>query len=154
MAALFQRLQDQQRASVEIIVDGDRLQALEGDTLLTAILLNRPHLRRNEVDDEPRAGFCLMGACQDCWLSDGDGNRLRACTTYVRAGLEVVTGVVTAAISTAPRLPASTPAIADAVAESDPSSEPTSGATQAERKTEGEPPADKTEDDPAEEGHS
>jgi len=139
---------------IGITVDEISYQARLGETVLTALRMATGHVRWFEFSPEKRAGFCLMGACQDCWLSDGDGNRLRACTTYVRAGLEVVTGVATAAISTAPRLPASTPAIADAVAESDPSSEPTSGATQAERKTEGEPPADKTEDDPAEEGHS
>jgi len=93
MPGLFQRLQDRHRAGVEITVDGDKLQALEGDTLLTAILLNRPHLRLHEIGDEPRSGFCLMGACQDCWVSDAAGNRLRACTSYVQAGLEIVTGL-------------------------------------------------------------
>jgi hypothetical protein len=94
MAGLFQRLQDQQRAAIEIILDGDKLQVLDGDTLLTAILTHRPQLRHNEIGDEPRAGFCLMGACQDCWVSDGEGNRLRACTTYVREGLEIITGMM------------------------------------------------------------
>ncbi|HWU00284.1 MAG TPA: (2Fe-2S)-binding protein [Terriglobales bacterium] len=149
MAGLFQRLQDQQRTRIEIIVDGDRIPALEGDTLLTAILLNRPHLRRNEVDDEPRSGFCLMGACQDCWISDSDGNRLRACSTYVRAGLEIVTGTAAAAIATATQ-----PPVPDDVAETAPSPEATSGAPETERKTEGDPSEDMAEDDPAEEGHS
>jgi NADH dehydrogenase/NADH:ubiquinone oxidoreductase subunit G len=38
-----------------------------------------------------RSGFCLMGACQDCWVWTEDGERLRACTTVVREGLRVTT---------------------------------------------------------------
>ncbi|HVJ44150.1 MAG TPA: (2Fe-2S)-binding protein [Dongiaceae bacterium] len=92
MAGQFQRLHDQQRAEVEIIVDGDRLRILEGDTLLTAILLHRRHLRLDEIGNEQRGGFCLMGACQDCWVSDGWGRPLRACTTYVSPHLVIDTG--------------------------------------------------------------
>lgn len=119
MPGLFQRLQDQQRATIEITVDGDRLQVLDGDTLLTAILTHRPHLRLHEIGDEPRSGFCLMGACQDCWVSDAAGNRLRACTTYVQAGLEIVTGLPSAATAStgAATSPTSTLATSAAPAE-------------------------------------
>jgi hypothetical protein len=88
----FQRLADTGRSKIEIIIDGDKVQVLEGDTLLTAILLHHDYLRLSEIGEEPRAGFCLMGACQDCWVSDGDGRRLRACTTYVRPDLAIITG--------------------------------------------------------------
>jgi hypothetical protein len=118
MPGLFQRLQDQQRAAIEITVDGDRLQVLEGDTLLTAILTHRPHLRLHEIGDEPRSGFCLMGACQDCWVSDAAGNRLRACTTYVHAGLEIATGLAAAVMNTgAGASPTSAPATREAPAD-------------------------------------
>jgi hypothetical protein len=92
VAGAFQRLADGRRTEIEISIDGDRVRALQGDTLLTAILLHHDHLRLTEIGEEPRAGFCLMGACQDCWVSDSDGRRLRACTTYVRPGLAIVTG--------------------------------------------------------------
>lgn len=92
MAGAFQRLADTGRRAIEISIDGDAVQVLEGDTLLTAILLHHDHLRLSDIGEEPRAGFCLMGACQDCWISESNGKRLRACTTYVRAGLAIVTG--------------------------------------------------------------
>lgn len=92
MGGLFQRLVDKERSSIEIRIDGDSVQALDGDTVLTAILLHQPHLRRGDFGDGARAGFCLIGACQDCWVSDSKGQRLRACTTYVTPGLEIVTG--------------------------------------------------------------
>ena len=92
MTGLFQRLIDQDRTTIEIRIDGDNVSALDGDTVLTAILLQQNHLRPGDFGDGPRAGFCLMGACQDCWVSDSDGHRLRACTTYVAAGMKIVTG--------------------------------------------------------------
>ena len=43
-------------------------QALAGDTLLVALLTNGRRVRDSEFGDGTRAGFCLMGACQDCWV--------------------------------------------------------------------------------------
>ena len=91
ITGLFQRLQDKERAQIEITLDGESLQVLAGDTLLTAILTHRPQLRVHEIGGEPRAGFCLMGACQDCWVATADGTALRACTTFVAEGMAVVT---------------------------------------------------------------
>lgn len=79
------------RTPVEVRIDGERVSCLAGDTLLTAMLLNGRLLRHSEFGDGPRAGFCNMGACQDCWLSLGSGERVRACTTAVRDGMVVST---------------------------------------------------------------
>ena len=48
-------------------------------------------LRREEFSGTPRAGFCLMGACQDCWVATADGRRLRACTTRLEPGMRLRT---------------------------------------------------------------
>ena len=42
---------------------------------LTAILMQADSLSKNEFSGEARAGFCQMGACQDCWVSLADGTR-------------------------------------------------------------------------------
>ena len=84
------RLLDQDRPGLEISLDGTPLQALAGDTLLTAILAaGRGPLRHGEFGDGPRAGFCLMGACQDCWVFVEGRGTLRACTTLAEAGMQV-----------------------------------------------------------------
>jgi hypothetical protein len=44
------------------------------------------------LDGEPRAGFCMMGACQDCWIATEQGERLRACSTFIAPGMALVTG--------------------------------------------------------------
>ena len=65
--------------------------ALAGDTLLVALLIHGRRVRDSEFGDGPRAGFCLMGACQDCWVWTESGERLRACSTPVEAGMSVLT---------------------------------------------------------------
>ncbi|MBB4018897.1 putative molibdopterin-dependent oxidoreductase YjgC [Chelatococcus caeni] len=76
---------------VRFTIDGKSAEAQAGDSLLAAILVQRPVLRRHEFDGGERAGFCLMGACQDCWVWSEAGERLRACTTPVAAGMAIVT---------------------------------------------------------------
>jgi D-hydroxyproline dehydrogenase subunit gamma len=91
-AGLLKRVREIRRPIVSLCVDGLPVEALEGDTLLTALLSQGARLRVSEFGDGPRAGFCLMGACQDCWVWTADGERVRACTTPVSAGLDIVTG--------------------------------------------------------------
>ncbi len=95
MSAILQRIDGKPRASINFELDGASCTALEGDTLLTAILTQTDHLRRAEPSGSPRAGFCMMGACQDCWVLLADGQRLRACTTFVAAGMRVRSGLPT-----------------------------------------------------------
>ncbi|WP_213881669.1 (2Fe-2S)-binding protein [Pseudomonas sp. dw_358] len=91
MTPRFQRLDETERAPVRLKVDGQAIDALDGDTLMVALLTNTRSLRQSEFDDSSRAGFCLMGACQDCWVWTADGERLRACGTPVSEGLNVLT---------------------------------------------------------------
>jgi D-hydroxyproline dehydrogenase subunit gamma len=88
---LFVRVKPRSSGSVPIVIDGRPFEARAGDTVLTAVLLAGAKLRTFEFGSEPRAGFCLMGACQDCWVTTTDGQRLRACTTVVTAGLTITT---------------------------------------------------------------
>ena len=87
----FIRLAETARAPVRLEADGRPLVALEGDTLLVALLGNVGHLRHSEFGDGVRSGFCLMGACQDCWVWTPAGGRLRACSTVVEDGMSVCT---------------------------------------------------------------
>lgn len=83
------RLAEQARAPIAFWFDDVALTGLAGDTVLSAVLLARPALRRAEFGPEERAGFCLMGTCQDCWIWQENGPRLRACTTPLRDGMRL-----------------------------------------------------------------
>ena len=91
MAGLLKRIAETGRRPVALEVDGQPVAALEGDTLLVAMLASDARLRESEFGDGPRAGFCWMGACQDCWVWTAGGERLRACSTPVAEGMRVVT---------------------------------------------------------------
>ena len=91
MPGRFIRLGESERKPVRIEIDGKPASALEGDTLLVALLTNVDHLRQSEFGDGPRSGFCLMGTCQDCWVRTSKGDRLRACSTAVLDGMRVFT---------------------------------------------------------------
>lgn len=86
------RLAETDRAPLSFYLDGAERQALQGDTVLTAVLLSAGSLRAAEFGIERRAGFCLMGACQDCWIWQEDGPRLRACSTVLRPGMRLLSG--------------------------------------------------------------
>lgn len=84
--ALLKRLVEQDRPALAFTLDGQPASGLQGDTLLTAVLTSSEHLRGSDFSAEPRAGFCMMGACQDCWVRLGDGRRVRACSTLLENG--------------------------------------------------------------------
>jgi D-hydroxyproline dehydrogenase subunit gamma len=89
---MLQRVSEHHREPIELFLDGRRVSALRGDTVLTAILVGGERVRTSEFSGEPRAGFCFMGACQDCWVWTESGERLRACTTFAEPGMRLVTG--------------------------------------------------------------
>jgi len=90
----LQRLAETDRPAVSFTLDGRPMAALEGDSLLTAILTEDTYLRTSEFGDGRRAGFCLMGACQDCWVSVEGSGRVRACSTPITEGMRVSRGTV------------------------------------------------------------
>lgn len=90
-SGLLHRVAERGRPIVRFEADGAVVEALEGDTLLTALLVTGGRLRDSEFGDGVRAGFCLMGACQDCWVWTSAGDRLRACSTRVVPDMRILT---------------------------------------------------------------
>lgn len=93
MTALLRRVRAPEADLIHLTWNGQSITAYQGDTILTALLLTTDHLRYTLGDGAPRAGFCLMGACQDCWVQTEQGERLRACSTLVQAGMTLVTAL-------------------------------------------------------------
>ncbi|WP_284420119.1 MULTISPECIES: (2Fe-2S)-binding protein [unclassified Bradyrhizobium] len=88
---LLHRLVRTDSAVIFFTIDGVPCEGRAGDTVLTAVLCHTDRLRHSEFSGEPRAGFCQMGACQDCWVQLASGERLRACTTPLAEGMHIVT---------------------------------------------------------------
>ena len=66
------------------------MQGFEGETVMTALLCNTDHVRRFEFADANRAGFCVMATCQDCYVWQENGTRLRACSTPLENGMRLL----------------------------------------------------------------
>ena len=88
---LLHRLVRTDHPAIPFTLDGVACEGRAGDTVLTAILTQVERLRLSEFSASPRAGFCQMGACQDCWVVLEDGERLRACSTALTAGMSILT---------------------------------------------------------------
>ena len=88
---LLHRIARRGHATIAFTLDGVACAGRAGDTLLTAILSNANAVRTSEFSGQPRAGFCQMGACQDCWVVLESGERLRACSTALTAGMRILT---------------------------------------------------------------
>jgi predicted molibdopterin-dependent oxidoreductase YjgC len=87
----LKRLEVAASAPVEFLVDGRKVTARRGETLLTALNAHLGHVRNFEFLEERRSGFCWMGACQDCWLWTSSGERIRACTSLVETNVSLST---------------------------------------------------------------
>ena len=90
-AGLLQRLPGPPRAELAFELDGQPCKGQEGDSVLTAVLTQSMRLRDNDLKGTPRAGFCFMGACQDCWMWLADGRRVRACSEALQPGMQLFT---------------------------------------------------------------
>lgn len=90
-APLLRRLVRSGHAAVAFTLDGVAQSGRAGDSVLSAVLTATGRLRQSEFAGQPRAGFCLMGACQDCWIWQEDGVRIRACSTALQPGMQLRT---------------------------------------------------------------
>lgn len=89
---MFRRLPEDTRAVVTLSVDGQSIEAREGDSVAAALLAaGLLQSRSTAVSNAPRAPYCMMGVCFDCLMAiDGVGSR-QACMVPVRQGMEVRT---------------------------------------------------------------
>lgn len=91
--ALFHRIYREDHPRIGFFINGSPAEGRAGDSVLMALLAREDAVRVTEFSGSPRAGFCQMGACQDCWVTLESGERLRACTTPLTEGMRLVTGV-------------------------------------------------------------
>ncbi|MGA1830556.1 MULTISPECIES: (2Fe-2S)-binding protein [Rhizobium] len=88
---LLHRVARQNEVPICFSLNGKPCEGRRGDTLLSAILTIDERLRPSDFSHEPRAGFCQMSACQDCWVTLTSGERVRACSTPLAEGMQVIT---------------------------------------------------------------
>ena len=66
----------------EIIVDGRKIKAYEGETIGTAMMAAGLYvLRTSKEKKEPRGIFCGIGVCQECRVTVNGVPNIQACKT-------------------------------------------------------------------------
>lgn len=82
---------------VTVRLNGNPVQAYEGETVATVILLSDQRTIGHDPLGKPRAPFCNMGVCYDCMVDVATekaalpARRVRACMTPVEDGMVVTT---------------------------------------------------------------
>lgn len=75
---------------IEILVDGQPLEAFEGESVAVAVLAaGRRVLRSTARQGKPRGLYCGIGVCFDCVMTIDGLPNIRTCQTSVRAGMRV-----------------------------------------------------------------
>jgi len=77
-------------ASLEIIVDGDPIQAYSGETVAAA-LMAAGRWTHQIHNGRPLAAFCNIGVCYSCLMTINGVSGVRACQTHVADGLIIET---------------------------------------------------------------
>ena len=81
---------NERRRSIEIMVEGRRVPAREGETLAAALLnAGVVAFRRTPVSGQPRAPLCLMGVCFDCLVEVDGAANVQSCMVEVHEGMKV-----------------------------------------------------------------
>ena len=82
----------EEKPIIKIEVDGEIIEAREGEPISTALLAERKMVfRYTNKNHTPRGVFCAIGRCTDCMMVvDGVAN-VRTCITPVKAGMKIQT---------------------------------------------------------------
>ena len=78
--------------TVEITVDGKKLQARKGEMIAAVLMANGIKIHRYTAHKhEPRGIFCGIGQCTDCVMTVNGKPNVRTCITPVEAGMVIET---------------------------------------------------------------
>ncbi|MCA1670299.1 MAG: (2Fe-2S)-binding protein [Thermomicrobia bacterium] len=78
--------------TIQIIVDGEPLEARAGEPVAATLLAHGRRVCRTTIHTgEPRGVFCAIGLCGDCTMQVDGVPGVRVCVTPVRAGMRVET---------------------------------------------------------------
>jgi sarcosine oxidase subunit alpha len=87
---MFRSAVKDDRAQIEVFIEGRKFIVREGDTVAAALLSSGIDARRSTaVSGAPRLPYCMMGVCFDCLVTvDGVGNR-QGCLVPVASGMRI-----------------------------------------------------------------
>jgi predicted molibdopterin-dependent oxidoreductase YjgC len=83
-------LDDLNRKEIYIFVNGEKIKALQGETIASAMFANNLRVsRKTQIYHEPRGVFCNKGRCTDCIMKVDGMPNVRTCITLVKDGMVI-----------------------------------------------------------------
>jgi sarcosine oxidase subunit alpha len=77
---------------IQITVNGNLIDAYEGETVAVALLAaGISPFRLSPKNKEPRSLYCGMGICFECLVTINGIHAIRACITLVESGMNIET---------------------------------------------------------------
>jgi len=77
---------------IQITVNGNLIDAYEGETVAVALLaVGISPFRLSPKNKEPRSLYCGMGICYECLVTINGIHAIRACITLVESGMNIET---------------------------------------------------------------
>jgi predicted molibdopterin-dependent oxidoreductase YjgC len=81
---------DTREKIVQVTVNGQSIDVIEGETIAAALLANGVEVMRTMPESgAPRRYFCGVGRCNDCLMVVDGELSVRTCVTPVRAGMVI-----------------------------------------------------------------
>jgi len=79
-----------ERKKVTIEIDGQKIEALEGEPIAAALwAVGIRDFRHTKKRKEPRGFFCGIGLCTDCKMIVNGIPNIRTCVTLVEKGMKI-----------------------------------------------------------------
>lgn len=89
---MFKQLSNSPLETIEVTLNGQKIQVSQGMTVAAAALTQGlRYTRTTPVSNSKRLPFCMMGVCYDCLMVINGKANQRACATYVKKGMQIET---------------------------------------------------------------
>lgn len=87
---MFKRLPDATPSPVTVYIDGQPVEAEEGESVAGVLLRQKTLVSRTTpVLNSPRAPFCMMGVCFDCLAIVDGAPSTQSCLVTVKEGMRI-----------------------------------------------------------------
>ena len=86
----YKRLAIQARKKLRVWIDGDSVEAIEGDSAAAVMLAHgETPSRTTAISGTSRAPYCMMGVCFECLMEIDGIENTQGCMTPVREGMRI-----------------------------------------------------------------
>ena len=89
---MFKKLDNWPAKIVHIYINGKKIKANNGESVAATLLENNiSFFKNNEVSNEKRSAYCMMGVCYDCLVEIDGAPNMQSCMIKTVSGMIIKT---------------------------------------------------------------